>query len=147
MSRSLGAPFHSKKETLSAWPVILSGLLLSTLAVIRAPWPTDPALSAVVTVAHYERLTGRLGPLHPDTMWYARRAADALALLAVGGGYLAAVLAWMAHIRWAESVLLAIGIFGVGYSATLGLYVGPILACCGFLLITVASGLQWAMQV
>lgn len=147
MSKSLGAPFHSKHETLSAWPVILSGLLLSTLAVIRAPWPADPALSAGVTVAHYERLAGRLGAPHPDTMWYVRRAADALVLLAVGGGYLAAVLAWTAQSRWAEGVLLAIGLFGIGYSAALGLYAGPILACCGFLLITVATGLQWAMRL
>ncbi len=147
MSKSLGAPFHRNKETFSAWPVILSGLLLSTLAVIRVPWPADPALSVSVTVAHYERLTGRLGATQPDTMWYARRAADALALLAVGGGYLTTALAWMGHARWTENVLLAIGVFGIGYSATLGLYVGPMLACCGFLLITVATGLQWAMRL
>jgi hypothetical protein len=147
MSRSSGALFHCKRETLSTWPVILSGLLLSTLAVVRAPWPVDPAQSALVTVAHYDRLTGRLGAMHPDTMWYARRAADALVLLALGGGYLTAALAWMAQARWSEGVLLAIGMFGVGYSAALGLYVGPILACCGFLLVTAATGLQWAMRI
>jgi len=145
MSDVWDAPFQRRKQSLDAWPVVLCGLLISTVALLRAPWPADPALLSIATVSHYQRLTGHQAVGGQGAGWVLRRVADALALCAVGGGYVGVGLALLSGTRWATAAMLAASVFGVAYSATLGLFPGPILACTGFLLVAIGLGLHHAV--
>ncbi len=48
-----------RRALLVGVPVILLGLLLVTVAMLKAPWPSDPASLYNTTVSYSERLQGK----------------------------------------------------------------------------------------
>jgi hypothetical protein len=135
----------------SGWasvPVVIIGLLLATFAVFKAPWPPDPTLPySSITVKHQERLQGVVPePLDADKnlAWRGRRIMDRSVYDLLVIGFVGIVLAAWRHDRRLLLILMCVGGLGILYSASIGLYLGPILAVVGFSLVLFGAGLNWA---
>jgi hypothetical protein len=147
-------PVHQRRAIVrGSLPVVALGLVLTTLALLALPWPSDPAVYGE-TVSHFERLRGEgvrpllvsVGASYKTTAWYARRVFDgiALGLVVLGYGGIAAIVglnAWRVL-----AVFVPVGVVGVIYSASVGLQPGPMLMAGGFSLVLFGAGLGWASQ-
>ncbi|MBN2305885.1 MAG: hypothetical protein JXQ72_15485 [Anaerolineae bacterium] len=152
MSEALSSPEHSRISILvGSLPVVTLGLLLVTLAVVFAPWPSDPPVYGQA-VSHFERLRGKdiipaiLTDRETDHTagWYGRRLLDGLvlALLVMGYANLFVIIRW--RVWRALIALTLIGALGVAYSVSVGLYLGPMVMAGGFSLVLFGAGLSWA---
>lgn len=142
------------RSLLGSLPAITLGLLLVTIAMLRAPWPPDPESLTGETVSYSERLQGQqLDPTlsaesasDRSAEWYGRRVLDGLALGLLVIGYLSVTL-----MIWSEEwrvliVLTLVGIAGTIYGGLTGLYLGPILTTGGFALVLFGAGLNLISQ-
>jgi hypothetical protein len=143
------------RSVLSSLPVITLGLMLVTMAMLKAPWPPDPVSLTGKTVSFSERLQGQPpGPTlsaesaaDRSAVWYGRRVLDGLALGLLVIGYLSVTL-----MIWSDEwrvliVLTLVGIAGTIYGGLIGLYLGPILTTGGFALVLFGAGLNLISQV
>jgi hypothetical protein len=135
-----------RRALLVGVPVILAGLLLVTVAMLKAPWPSDPVSLLNTTVSYSDRLRGLPNALDKTPQWYGRRVFDGMALGLLLIGYVCVVLIiWTKDWR-ALILLVLVGIGGTLYGGTIGLYVGPILATGGFALVLFGAGLNLISQ-
>jgi hypothetical protein len=136
-----------RRALLVGVPVILAGLLLVTVAMLKAPWPSDPVSLLNTTVSYGDRLRGLPG--FPDSRtpeWYGRRVFDGLALCLLVIGYISVgLIIWTNEWR-ALIVLVLVGIGGTLYGGSIGLYVGPILTTGGYALVLFGAGLNLSSQ-
>jgi hypothetical protein len=136
-----------RRALLAGVPVILVGLLLVTVAMLKAPWPSDPLSLFNTTVRYSERLRGLPNAAESKTPeWYGRRVFDGLALGLLVIGYISVgLIIWTNEWR-ALIVLVLVGVGGVLYGGSIGLYVGPILTTGGFALVLFGAGLNLTSQ-
>jgi hypothetical protein len=135
---------------LSSVPVITLGLLLVTLAMLKAPWPPDPESVIGTTVSYAARLQGKHADLplatnsaaYQTSAWYGRRLLDGLALGLVIVGYFSVTLMIMLDEWRALVLLMLIGVVGTLYGGSVGLYIGPIVTTGGFALVLFGAGLN-----
>lgn len=133
-------------------PVIITGLLLATIAVFKAPWPGDPELAAMgqQSVSHADRMRGEPHVVELEQKktiaWYYRRLLDRLIYDVLAMAYACVLLSLWRRDRRIPLLLTALGGIGVLYSSFIGLYLGPILAVSGFSLVLFGAGLSWASQ-
>lgn len=121
-------------------PITLLGVALVVWALVDTAWPAD-FVSAFPsdTVSHWERLTGNDAPedriVQRSGGYAIRRGVDALAYYMVFQSIVAIIgLAWF-NDRNMYVLLLISGVFGVAYSASLGITIGPLIAAVGYGLI------------
>ncbi len=138
-----------RRALLVGVPVILLGLLLVTVAMLKAPWPSDPASLYNTTVSYSERLQGKSVISAAETRtpdWYGRRVFDGLALGLLVTGYFSVVLMIWSN-EWRALILLVLlGMGGTLYGGSVGLYAGPILTTGGFALVLFGAGLNLISQ-
>ncbi|RPI97982.1 MAG: hypothetical protein EHM39_08705, partial [Chloroflexi bacterium] len=137
------------RSLLGSVPIITLGLLLVTAAMLKAPWPTDPASRTGVTVSYRERLTGEQPlpePAEKTAAWFAKRALDGLALLLLLCAYASIALMIVREDGRALIVLTLIGAAGTLYGGASGLVLGPILTTAGFALVLFGAGLNVISQ-
>ena len=137
-------------------PIAIFGLVVVTVAMLAGPWPPDPGNPLVRSVSYLDRMRGQ-GEGSAGVMlntedsrnpaWYARRALDGVAVGLALAGYASVMVAVQRNAFRALGVLTLIGGAGVIYSATVGLYAGPILALGGFSLVLIGAGLGWASLI
>jgi hypothetical protein len=142
------APALERRRTLLAGvPVILAGLLLVTVAMLKAPWPSDPLSLVNTTVSYSGRLRGLTITASSKTPeWYGRRVFDGLALGLLFTGYISVGLIIWANEWRVLIVLVLVGIGGVLYGGSIGLTIGPILTTGGFALVLFGAGLNLISQ-
>ncbi len=110
------------------------------LALLYAAWPPDfVAPFPMENVSHWDRMTGNDMPdnrIVDRTDGYAiRRGIDALAYYTVFQAIVAVIgLAWTGD-RNMYILLVISGLFGIAYSASLGIVIGPLIASVGYALI------------
>ncbi len=132
-------------------PIVTLGLLLVTAAMLKGPWPTDPASRTGVTVSYWERLTGEQPqavpePVEKTAAWYGKRALDGLALALLLCAYVSIALMILRE-DWRALILLTlIGAAGTLYGGATGLVLGPILTTIGFALVLFGAGLNVISQ-
>lgn len=138
---------------LGSVPVITLGLLLVTIAMLKAPWPSDPKSLTGATVSYSERLQGKPrepvnteGKFEKSAAWYTRRVLDGLALGFVVIGYISLTLMIMLDEWRALIVLTLIGAVGTLYGGSVGLTIGPVLVIGGFALVLFGAGLSLISQ-
>jgi hypothetical protein len=136
-----------RRALLAGVPVILAGLLLVTVAMLKAPWPSDPLSLLNTTVSYSERLRGLPNAVNGKSFeWYGRRVFDGLALGLLAIGYICVgLIIWTNEWR-ALIVLVLVGVCGTLYGGSIGLYVGPILTTGGFALVLFGAGLNLTSQ-
>jgi hypothetical protein len=143
-----------RRSLLVCVPVITLGLLMVTIAMVKAPWPSDPESLVNTTVSFSERLQGKQAgsavaiasrvDRTPD--WYGRRIFDGWALGLLVIGYISvALMIWSNEWR-ALMILTLVGIGGTLYGGSVGLYPGPILTTGGFALVLFGAGLSLISQ-
>jgi hypothetical protein len=149
----LSEPSERRRSLLSSVPVITLGLLLVTIAMLKAPWPSDPESLTSTTVSYGERLQGKqassfivVDKAAKSPEWYGRRILDGLALSLLVLGYLGVTL-MIGLNEWRALIMLTlVGISGTLYGGSVGLYAGPILTTGGFALVLFGAGLNLISQ-
>lgn len=123
-------------------PLVLVGLAMITCATLFLTWPSDvPGEVYARLVPHWIRMLGQPAegivlverPLTFDWAW--RRIWDGTHYLLLLSGF--GLAAWAAHTPrpWPWIGLAAVGVLGLIYTAGLTLYVGPMCAAPGYLLV------------
>jgi hypothetical protein len=143
-----------RRSLLGSVPIITLGLLLVTIAMLKAPWPSDPESLTNTTVSYRERLQGEQAgsfvvvedQAERSPEWYARRILDGLALGLLVIGYVGGVLMIWSNEWRVLIVLTLVGIGGTLYGGSVGLYAGPILTTGGFALVLFGAGLNLISQ-
>jgi len=154
MSRVLPGQTLRRGSVIGSLPIVTLGLLLVTVAILRAPWPTDPQSVYGTTESYFDRLRGKEAPppyvdgasADKSAAWYARRAADGMALVLLLAGYVSTGFALWSENRRMLAVLIVIGACGTCYGSMVGLFAGPILTIGGFALVLFGAGLHWLSQ-
>lgn len=125
--------------------IVLAGLLLVLVATVLSAWPSDvPGQFRAHLVRHWERLLFvpeegidglSLAETGPTIDWVWRRVWDGLHYVMLLSGL--ALVVWTANSEraWPWMGLGAVGVLGVGYTAGMALYNGPLLAAPGYLLV------------
>lgn len=143
-----------QRSLLGSVPVITLGLLLVTIAMLKAPWPADPESLTGATVSYRERLQGKQASsrliaeseTERSAAWYGRRILDGLALSLLVAGYIGSGLMILSN-EWRVLIgLTLVGIGGTLYGGAVGLYAGPILTTGGFALVLFGAGLSLISQ-
>jgi hypothetical protein len=146
-------PSERRWSLLSSVPIITLGLLLVTIAMLKAPWPSDPESLTGTTVSYGERLQGKqasgfivVDEAAKSPEWYGRRIFDGLALGLLLIGYVGVTLMIGLNEWRALIILTLVGIGGTLYGGSVGLYAGPILTTGGFALVLFGAGLSLISQ-
>ena len=118
-----------------------AGWLLAAFAIIGLPWPM-PGAQPTVSGPVLERLLTSV-PDDPIITAIARHIVDAGAFVLLIAAPIALVAAAGRRTRRAASALALIGALGIIYSAGMALYLGAMVAVCGFVLIFISALLGW----
>jgi hypothetical protein len=128
-----------------SFPIIALGVLLVIIALVQAPWPAHVE-EARYTVSHIDRLTGQDTPSDDAERppgYVAFRVFDALVYFALAQILLATgAMVWRDDSFFLLLVILG-AVYGLIYSTSLGLVVGPQMASVGFTFILVAASIGY----
>ncbi|PJF45207.1 MAG: hypothetical protein CUN55_00120 [Phototrophicales bacterium] len=138
-----------QQAVLAGLPIGLMGVLLVVLALLYMAWPPNfKNAPSSYTVSHWDRMAGTDTPegqnVERPSGYIIHQGLDALAyymvfqsLVAIGG------LAWTGD-RSMYLLLMVSGSYGIIYTASLGLVIGPIVAAVGYGMVLWLGILGWS---
>lgn len=142
-------PSQHQLAILSGLPIALVGIFVVVLSLLYMAWPPDfKNVPYGYSVSHWDRMTGADAPegetVERPTGYAVRRGLDALAYYMVFQSLVAiAVLAWVGD-RTMYMLLIVSGGYGIIYTASTGLLIGPILAAVGYGMVLWLGILGWS---
>jgi hypothetical protein len=135
---------------IASLPVLALGVFLMIFALVNAVWPADYVNATMNdTASHWERLTSEDEPDTPEGQeppeverygnHTVRRVVDGMAYFAVVQAIVAMIGLTLMGERYLYLLPMVSGLFGLIYSAMLGLIIGPILFATGSALVLVGG--------
>ncbi|MHB8627649.1 MAG: hypothetical protein ACYDBJ_15555 [Aggregatilineales bacterium] len=121
------------------------GWLLAAIAIVGLPWPM-PGAQPTVSGPVLQRLLASV-PDEPTLTAIARHIVDLGPFVLLFAAPIALVVAAGRRTHRAASALAIIGLLGIIYAAGMALYLGAMVAVCGFVLIFISGLLGWGTWI